>query len=384
MQIAQRMENLPMSAIRQIFNQVAAREAAGEKFIHLEIGRPDFDTPAHIKAAAAQALEAGKVHYTSNYGILELRQALAKKFQRDNGLTYNPEDQIIATVGSTEAVMMAMMALLNPGDEVLIPLPCFPLYIRAAHMAGAVPVMVPLREENGFVPSVEDYRAGLTDKTRMMVVNTPHNPTGAVCPPRILEGLAGLAVEADLIVLSDEIYEKNIYEGGPHVSLATFEGMFERTLTINGFSKAYSMTGWRLGYVAGPTELISALVRVAMYTTVCPTTFVQWGGVAALEGPQDCIEEMQAEFDRRRLMVNDRLAAMPGLTFAKPGGAFYFFINITQLGKSPREIAAYLLDEAKISLVPWGEEHIRISYANSYENLTQAMDNMERALGKLG
>lgn len=380
MQIADRMDLIPFSPIRKIFDQAAALEASGREVIHLEIGRPDFDTPQHIKDAAAKALAEGQVHYTSNYGLPELRRAVADKLLRENDLSYSPEDEIIITVGSTEGIFMSMMALLNPGDEVLIPNPAFPLYTRAAHMAGVTPIHVPLREENGFIPLVEDYRAAITPRTKLMVVNTPHNPTGAVIPGRVLEELAGLAMEADLMVLSDEIYEKNLYEGGPHVSLASFEGMKDRTITSNGFSKAYSMTGWRLGYVAANPEMIGAMVRIRMFATVCPTTFAQWGGVAALDGPQDCLDEMAEAFDRRRRMVAERLTTMDGLTFTRPSGAFYVFINISELGRAPREIASYLLDEAGISLVPWGDSHIRISYANSYENLITAMDRMEAAL----
>jgi len=382
MQIAERMKSIPFTPIRKIFEEAARREAAGETIIHLELGRPDFDTPAHIKAAAIKALEEGKVHYSSNYGIPELRAAIADKLKRDNNLDYDPATEIIVTVGATEAIFMTMMALLDAGDEALIPMPAFPAYTRCVYMAGAVPVPVPAKEANDFTPSVQDLRSQITSRTRLLVVNTPNNPTGAVYSAETLEQMAALAVEKDLIVLADEIYEKNIYDGYRHYSMAVYPGMKERTITVNGFSKAYSMTGWRLGYLASSPELIAALIRIKQYATVCATTFSQWGAVAALNGPQDSVADMGAEFDRRRRMVLDRLATMPGISFARPQGAFYIFINTTQVGKPPQQIAAELLEKAKIALVPWGDEHIRISYANSYQNLSKAMDALEQVLSE--
>jgi aspartate/methionine/tyrosine aminotransferase len=382
MQIAERMKSIPFTPIRKIFEEAARREAAGETIIHLELGRPDFDTPAHIKAAAIKALEEGKVHYSSNYGIPELRAAIVDKFKRDNNLDYDPATEIIVTVGATEAIFMTMMALLDAGDEALIPMPAFPAYTRCVYMAGAVPVPVPAKEANDFTPSVQDLRSQITSRTRLLVVNTPNNPTGAVYSAETLEQMAALAVEKDLIVLADEIYEKNIYDGYRHYSMAVYPGMKERTITVNGFSKAYSMTGWRLGYLASSPELIAALIRIKQYATVCAGTFSQWGAVAALNGPQDSVADMGAEFDRRRRMVLDRLATMPGISFARPQGAFYIFINTTQVGKPPQQIAAELLEKAKIALVPWGDEHIRISYANSYQNLSKAMDALEQVLSE--
>ena len=271
--VADRMSSIPFSGIRKVFEEVTRREQRGEKIIHLEIGRPDFDTPRHIKEAAKRAIDEGKVHYSSNYGIPELRRAIAKKLKEDNGLSFDPSTEIIITVGANEAVFMAMMGLLNPGDEVLIPDPCWLHYFYCAQMAGAVPISVLLREENGFNPDINDFRSRITPKTRMIVVNTPNNPTGAVFSKSVLEGLAQLAREKDLFVLSDEIYEKMVYEGSRHCSIGSLPGMKQRTITINGFSKIYAMTGWRLGYTAAVEELTSALIRVHQFTTVCATTF---------------------------------------------------------------------------------------------------------------
>jgi aspartate/methionine/tyrosine aminotransferase len=382
------MDLIPFSGIRKIFEEVTRREGAGEKIIHLEIGRPDFDTPAHIKEAAKKALDEGKVHYSSNYGIPELRQAIAEKLKQENDLSFDPAE-IIVNCGTTESISMTMMALLSPGDEVLVPDPCWVTYFYAARMAGAIPISVPQREENNFNPRIEDYRSRITPRTRMIIINTPNNPTGAVCQVSVLEELAKLAREKDLFVLSDEIYERIIYDGERHKSIGSFPGMKKRTITVNGFSKIYSMTGWRIGYAAADKELISAMIRIHQYTTSCATTFAQWGGVTALRGPQGEAERMVREFDRRRNLVYEALKEMPGIHVIKPKGAFYIFPNIKNFGKTSEEMAQYLLEEAQIAVVPGttlGEcssDFIRISYANSYENLKMAMEKMRAALEKL-
>ncbi|MFB0508062.1 MAG: pyridoxal phosphate-dependent aminotransferase [Thermodesulfobacteriota bacterium] len=389
MKVADRMESIPFSGIRKIFEEVNRRQAVGEDIVRLEIGRPDFDTPTHIKEAARRALDEGKVHYSSNYGVPELREAIAQKLKQDNALFYDPATEIIVTVGANEAVFIAMMALLNPGDEVLIPDPCWLHYFYCTQMTGAVPISVPMREEKGFNPHIDDFRSRITPKTRMIVINTPNNPTGAVYTSEVLEELAQLAREKDLLVLSDEIYEKMVYAGNGHFSIAGFPGMRERTVTVNGFSKIYSMTGWRLGYTAAHKDLTGAMIRIHQYTTVCATSFAQWGAIEALQGPQREAEMMVKEFDRRRKLVYGALMEMPGIEVVEPKGAFYVFPNIKSLGKSPEELSWYLLDEAKIAVVPgtvlgdYGADHIRISYANSYENLEIAMDRMRAALQKI-
>lgn len=389
MRQAERMHSIPFSGIRTVFEEVTRREKRGEKIIHLEIGRPDFDTPKRIKDKAHWALDAGQVHYTSNYGLPELRNAVARKLREDNGVDYDPGEEVIVTVGANEAVLMAMMALLNPGDEVLVPDPCWPHYFYCARMAGAVPVSVPLRREDRFQPDPDAFRERVTPSTRMLVITSPHNPTGAVFGEEALQGLAGLARERDLFVISDEIYEKMVYGAAVHRSMAALPGMRERTILINGLSKIYAMTGWRLGYVAAPSDISGALVRIHQYTTVCAATFAQWGGVEALEGPQGEAAAMVAEFDRRRKMVCERLSAMRGIELVVPEGAFYVLPHIGGLGKTPEELARYLLDEARVAVVPGtvlgehGDGFIRISYANSYENLERAMENMKRALMKL-
>ena len=389
MKVADRMETIPFSGIRKVFEEVIRREKAGEKIIHLNIGRPDFDTPKNIKEAAKKALDEGKVHYASNYGIPELRDAIAQKTDQENNIVYDPVGEIVVTVGANEGVLLAMMGLLNPGDEVLIPDPVWLHYFYCAQMAGAVPISVPTREENEFVPSIEDFKALLTEKTKMIVLTSPNNPTGAVASAEALDALAQLAKEKDLFVISDEIYESMVYDGNRHISIAGLPGMKERAIIVNGFSKKYSMTGWRLGWICSDKVLMSAMIRIHQYTTVCATTFAQYGAAEALTGPQDGINRMITEFDRRRGFVYDALKEMPGIKVLRPKGAFYIFPNITGTGKTSEEITGYLLDEAKIAVVPgsvfgnYGEGYIRISYANSYENLEIAMSNMNDALRRL-
>jgi aspartate/methionine/tyrosine aminotransferase len=382
------MNAIPFSGIRKVFEEVIRLENAGEKIIHLSIGRPDFDTPNNIKGAAKKALDEGKVHYASNFGIQELRDAIVEKTERENDILYDP-GEIIVTVGANEGVLLAMMALLNPGDEVLIPDPVWLHYFYCAQMAGAVPISVPAREDNGFIANIKDFKTRITPKTKMIVLTSPNNPTGAVAGAEDLEELARFAKENDLFVISDEIYESMVYDGVRHISIASLPGMKERTITVNGFSKKYSMTGWRLGWVASDQPLISAMIRIHQYTTVCVTTFAQFGAVEALTGPQDEIRQMIAEFDRRRNFVYSALSDMPGVTTLKPKGAFYIFPNIKAAGKSSEALTKYLLEEAKIAVVPgsvfgkYGEGYIRISYANSYENLEIAMSNMKLALENL-
>lgn len=386
---AARMKEVPFSGIRAIFEEARKLEKQGKKVIHLESGRPDFDTPVHIKEAAKQALDQGLVHYTSNYGLTELREAIAEKLRKDNGLVYDPDGEIIATVGASEALFVAMLCLLNPGDEVLVPDPSFLNYFHCARMAGARPVAVPLREADGFRLNPNLVRSALTPRTKGLVLISPHNPTGSVLDIETLSALAEIAVERDLFVISDEIYEKLVYDGARHRSIASFPGMWERTVVLNGFSKAYSMTGWRLGYVAAPKAMADIFVRMHQYLTACAPSFSQRGGAAAYKGPQNCVDQMVAEFDRRRKLVVGELTTMEGITCARPQGAFYVFPSVRALGRSDVDLAHYLLREAQIALVPGstfgvhGEGYLRISYANSYENVEEALRRMREALRRL-
>lgn len=375
-QIAERMNRIPFSGIRTIFERVNCFEQEGTPVIHLEIGRPDYDTPGHIKQAGYRALDDGQVHYTSNFGILPLREAIARKLKYDNQLDYDPKTEIVVTVGVSEGIMMSMMALLNSGDEVLIPEPLFPCYVMTARMAGAIPVAVPVYAENEYQPARADLEARLSQRTRMLVVTTPGNPTGVVLSESTLQDLADFSIENDLLVMADEIYEKLIYDNRRHISIASLSGMRSRTITLNGFSKSYAMTGWRLGYVAADAQLIQALIRIHQYSVVCTNSFAQWGGVAALEGSQVCVQTMVEEFNRRRLLVIEQLQNIPGLSFPRPQGALYVYIDVSRLTHSAYQLASDLLEQAHVAVVPWDQQHIRISYGNSYENVKVALERM--------
>lgn len=386
---ATRLEEVPFSGIRIIFEEAQRLAAEGKQVIHLEVGRPDFDTPDHIKEAAKRALDEGKVHYTSNYGIPDLRLAIAEKLERDNGLSYDPDGEIIAVVGAVEAVFVAMMSLLNPGDEILVPDPSWLNYFHCARMAGARPVSVPLLEEEGFRLNPDRVRNAITPRTRGLVVISPHNPTGSVLEDSALSELADIVLEHDLFVISDEIYEKLIYDGLQYRSIASFPGMQERTVLINGFSKAYSMTGWRLGYLAVSRAFADVLIRLHQYVTSCATSFAQLGGIAAYRGSQECVGQMVNEFDRRRQLVLRELNGMDGITCTHPLGAFYAFPSIRSFDRTSEEMAHILLQEAHVALAPGsafgehGEGYLRISYSNSYQNLEEALRRMGETLSRL-
>ena len=385
---AERMNALPFSGIRVMMEKATRMQKEGTDVIHMEIGRPDFDTPQVIKQAAFDALARGNVFYTSNYGTPELRQAIADKLLRDNGVAYRPEE-ILVTIGVGEGTYAAMAAFLNPGDEVLVPDPVWLNYIHVPHFFEAVPVSYKLREENDYQIDLNEIESLITEKTRMLVINTPGNPTGTVQSRETLEGLAEIAKRHDLIVVSDEIYEKLVYGDAKHVSIASLPGMKERTITLNGFSKCYSMTGWRLGYAAAPVEFISAMVRVHQYINTCASSFVQEAGVTALEKAEPDVQEMVKEYERRRDYAVAAFNAMDGVSCRTPGGAFYIFVNVKSFGRSSAEIADWLLEEAGIATVPGsafgpqGEGYIRISYACSYERIVEGMERMKAALAKL-
>ena len=372
--IAKRMEEIPFSGIRHIFERVQRLERESKSIIHLEIGQPDFDTPTHIKQAKSKAIDDGLTHYTSNYGIMPLRKAISKKLEQDNNLQFSPENEIIVTLGVSEAIFISMMALLNPGDEVLVLEPLFPNYLMAARMAGAIPVPVPTHQENNYQPDITDLKQKLTSRTRMLVIATPGNPTGTLLEECTLQSLADFSIENDLLVISDEIYEKLIYDDRKHLSIASLPGMRSRTLTLNGFSKSYSMTGWRVGYVAADESLIQALIRIHQYTVVCANSTAQWGALAALEGSQDSLKAMVDEFDRRRLLVIDRLSEVPSISFPRPRGAIYAYIDISQLSTDAYHFTDDLLLQAHVAVVPWDKNHIRISYGVSYGNLEIALE----------
>ncbi len=381
---AERMKDIPFSNIRRLFERVAQLNAQGRAPVPFYIGQPDFDTPEHIKQAAHQALDNGLTAYTSNYGLPALQQAIAAKLGRENGIQVDAARQIIVTVGSNEAVFAAMLAFLNPGDEVLIPDPSWLHYFYCARLAGASVVSVPLREENGFQLDPDDVKRLITPRTKMLVLNSPHNPTGAVLSRESLLAIAGLVEMHHLLLLSDEIYEKMIYDGLAHFSPGSIEAIKDQTITVNGFSKSYAMTGWRVGYVAASPSLVSAMIRVHQYTVICATSFAQAGALAALTGPQDCVDQMFAEFARRRKVVVESLQQTTGLSLVPPAGAFYAFPSIKTLAASSQATADGLLEKANVAVIPgsafgdYGEGFIRISFACSLEKVKEGMQSIAR------
>ena len=386
---ADRLAAIPPSGIRRIFDEAARLRRQGHRVIDLHIGMPDFDTPAHIKSAARQALDEGHTRYTPNAGIPELRRAIACHIQETRGLTYDPETEIIVTVGANEAFMLCVLATLNPGDEVLTPVPGWPHVPACVSLASGVPVPVGLPEADGFQLDPDQVRQRLSPATQMLVVNSPHNPTGAVFAEARLRAAAALAESANLIVVSDEIYRRLVYEGPPPPSMATLPGMRDRTLLIDGFSKTYAMTGWRLGWVAGPARLMGVLLKVHQYTVTSATSFAQYGALAALEGPQDDVRQMLSEFDRRRRLVIETMARLSGVTLVRPTGAFYAYPRVTGLGMDGDRFASWLLEQEHVAVVPgsaFGEGQtgfVRLSYGASTADVVEAMARIENACARL-
>ena len=386
--IAARMDRMAPSGIRKVNEKALAMERAGEKVLHFEIGRPDFDTPDYIKKAACQALAEGKVHYTSNFGLMELRQAIADKLNRENGVDYKASE-VLVTVGLSEAVFAVLATILEEGDEILVPDPVWLNYINVPNLLGATAVTYGLKEETGFQLDLEELRAKITPKTRAVVIVTPNNPTGGVLAEDMLKDLAEIAVSNDLMVISDEVYERLVYDGARHISIASLPGMKERTFTMNGMSKAYAMDGWRLGYVAAPEEYILAMNKFHQHNTTCAPNFVQVAAIAALTQEGDEVREMVKEYQRRRDYAVQAINAIHGLSCQCPKGAFYIFINCKSLGMTSSDLSAYLLENAKIALVPGdvfgpgGEGYLRMSFANSYENVVEGCEHLRQAVEQL-
>jgi aspartate aminotransferase len=391
MKISQRARNTAPSPTLGITARFKQMRAQGIDVIGFGAGEPDFDTPPHIKQAAIAALEAGDTKYTPSSGTDALRKAICEKLQRDNGLSYEPSE-VIVSAGAKHTLYNIMQAVLDPGDEVVIPTPYWVSYPEQVKLAEGVPGFVEAPESEGFRITAAAIRSVLTPRTRMLIVNSPSNPTGAAIDAEELRRIADLAVERDLIVVSDEIYEKLIYDGRRHDSIASFSQEIKaRTLTVNGFSKAYSMTGWRLGYVAGDRNVVAAMGRIQDQSTSNPTSFAQAGAVAALTGPQDAVTTMARAFEERRNVIVGRLNAIPGIRCAKPDGAFYVFPNVSGL-LSPRlpdsdALAEHLLAEARVAVVPGtgfgAPQCIRLSYATSMEQIQEGMNRIEAAVRQL-
>ncbi len=386
--IAARMSLLAPSGIRKVNEKALAMERAGESVIHFEIGRPDFDTPDYIKRACEESLKKGEVFYTSNFGDMGLREAVAEKLTHENQVAYKPAE-VLVTVGLSEAVFDVLCTILDPEDEILVPDPVWMNYLNVPRLLGATPVTYALREDNDYQVDLAEVRRKITNRTKALVLVTPNNPTGGVLSGQTLRGLAEIAVEKDILVIADEIYERLIYDDARHISIASLPGMKERTFTLNGLSKAFSMTGWRVGYVAAPEEYIMALNKIHQHNTTCAPSFVQKAAIVALRDEQNEVTDMVSEYQRRRDYAVAAINAMPGLSCRCPKGAFYIFINIRSLGRPSAEVAEILLDQAKIALVPGdvfgpgGEGYLRMSFANSYENIVEGCKRLRQAVATL-
>jgi aspartate aminotransferase len=387
MKLATRMSRLGTETAFEVLARARALEARGREVVHLEIGEPDFDTPAHVVEAGATALRSGYTHYSPSAGIVELRQAIAQVAGAKRGCSFDP-DQVVVTPGGKPIMFFLLLALAEAGDEVIYPNPGFPIYESMINFVGATAVPIPLREERRFRLDVDELAAAITPRTRLLIVNSPQNPTGGVLERGDLQRIAELAVAHDLMVLADEIYSEILYEG-EHVSLVTFPGMAERTIILDGFSKTYAMTGWRLGYGIAPPPLVPHLTRLVTNSVSCTATFVQRAGVAALTGPDADVQRMVDEFRRRRQVLVDGLNAIPRIRCAMPAGAFYVFPYVGDVGLDCRQFADYLLNEAGVATLAgtsfgvYGEGYLRLSYANSVENLEKALDRIETAVRQL-
>ncbi len=388
MQLAERMSHIGTETAFEAAARARALEATGRSVIHLEIGEPDFDTPQHIKDAAARGLlDQGMTHYTAAEGIAPLREAIAADVLRWKGITVEPS-QVIVTPGAKPIMFFAMLALINEGDEVIYPNPGFPIYESMAEYVGGVAVAAPLREENDFRMDTDEVARLVTPRTRLLVINSPHNPTGSILTADDIRALAAIAIEHDLVVLADEIYGRLQYEGEP-LSIATLPGMAERTITLDGFSKTFAMTGWRLGYGIVPNWLQPTYSRLVINSVSCTNAFAQAGAVAALTGPQDEPAAFRTEFIARRALIVAGLNAIPGVTCVMPHGAFYVFPNVSSFGRSSTEIATHLLYDAGVcglagtAFGRYGEGYLRFSYANSRDNIAAAVERIGESLGRL-
>ena len=386
-QFARRVTAIAPSPTIAVSDRARQLKAAGRDVIDLGGGDPDFPTPQHIVAAAADAMESGDTHYVASAGIPELRAAIVRKLQRENGLTYSA-DEIIVTPGGKPAIFAAMMTLIDRGDEVLILDPGWVSYAPEVIIAEGTPVGVPLAADDNYAITEERIRPYITPRTRALILCTPNNPTGRVATEAELATIARLAQEHDFYVFSDEIYEKLVYDDAVHRSIAALPGMWERTLTLNGFSKAYAMTGWRLGFLAAPRPIVDQILKIHSHSVTCATSFGQRGAIAALDGPQEIIKQMVVAYDRRRHLVADGLNAIPGVRCALPQGAFYALPDIRGTGLTSAECAEVLIAEGEVAVTPGnafgeaGEGFIRLSFATSDAELTRAVARTGEVLRK--
>lgn len=392
--VSERIKNMTPSATSTLGGKIAEMKTTGIDIAAFNLGEPDFPTPHKVVESCEKALEEGKTKYIAIGGIVQLREAICEKLKKDNKLEYTT-DQICVSTGAKQSVFNAIMAVCNPGDEIIIPTPCWVSYVEMAKIAGAIPVLVPTDKEFHLIP--EEIERAITDKTKAIIINTPNNPTGAVYSEQSLKKLAELAIKNDFYVIADEVYEKLVYNDVKHVSIASLsKQMYEKTIVINGLSKAYSMTGWRVGYAAGPKDIIKGMTSLQGHVTTSSTTFIQWASIDALRQCEDEVEAMKKEFLKRRDFMYERLNKIPGMQCPKPEGAFYLMPDITYyLGKSYKDwkidsasdLCNYLLEEARVAIVPGNAfeapKTVRFAYSVSIDTIAKGMDRMEEALKKL-
>jgi aspartate/methionine/tyrosine aminotransferase len=382
---SRRVDGIPRSGIREIFD--LARGVPG--LVHLELGEPDFRLPDHVTEACIQALKDGFTKYTPNAGLEELREAISEKVKRENGFDVDPKTEVMVTAGAMNALSLSVLSTVNEGEEIVIPDPGYVSYVAQVLLAGGVPVHVPLLEKNDFRVTAEDLQKVVTKRTRMIILNSPSNPTGAVEHKEDLKEIADLATDRDILVLSDEPYERLVYPGNKHYSIAALPGMHDRTISIFSFSKTYAMTGMRVGYMIGCQTLIRQMTKLQEHYVSCVNAVAQKGAVAALRGPQECIQDMVTEYMHRRDTLIDGLNATGMITCRKPAGTFYAFPNITRTGHDSKTLAKKILTEAKVVTVPGvafgnnGEGHIRLCFATDIKNITEAVKRIGSFCEKL-
>jgi aspartate aminotransferase len=387
MKLAARVSQVTPSLTLAIDSKAKAMKAAGVDICSFSAGEPDFDTPDHIKAAAKQALDEGKTRYGAAAGEPKLRAAIAKKLQQDNQLCYDAEN-VLVTNGGKHSLYNLMMAMIGAGDEVIIPAPYWLSYPEMVKLAGGTPVIVPTDASSDYKITPEQLQQAITPRTRLFILNSPSNPTGMVYTPAEIQAIAKVVVENDIWVVSDEIYEKILYDGTTHLSIgAVSPEAFEHTIISSGFAKAYSMTGWRVGYLAGPVDLIKATAKIQGHSTSNVCTFAQFGAIAALESPQDCVQQMLQAFAQRRRVMLERINAIPGLVCPQPDGAFYLFPNISKTGLTSMAFCDALLDAQQVAVIPGiafgADEHIRLSYATDLATIETGMDRLARFVESL-
>jgi aspartate/methionine/tyrosine aminotransferase len=382
---SKRAQSLGLSGIREIFEKAQKIHDV----IRLEFGEPDFDTPDNIKAAAIRAIEKGYTKYSSSAGMPELRNAISSKLKRENGINYDPSNEIVVTAGATAALNAAFLATVDFGDEILVPDPGWATYVHGVKLVGAKPVLYPLKESLEYEIEREDLEGLITPNTKAILINTPSNPMGSILSRNNLDMVAELAIRYDLFVISDEVYEKFLYDdsgANEHVSIGSLKEMKDRTITINAFSKTYAMTGWRIGYAASNAPIAGAMTKIVAAAASCVSTIAQYAGLEALTGPQESVSRMIAAFDKRRRVLVSGLNRFKGFSTSMPKGAFYAFPNTSETRMGSRDLAMKIVDEAHVAVVPGsafgekGESHIRLAYANSVENIEEALSRMEKIL----